>query len=141
MKKKRMPRITQLLIGSLLVILAILLSALLLFRQAMVPYTSAKAQAINLAKAKTSLKEVTYFDRVTTQSTIYSVVGLDKNGQTLGVLIPAKAGDITVVNMADNHSNLTPKTAKLTLYKGEVVWLSKDMILYDFKTGDKVKNN
>lgn len=135
-----MPKITQILMGSLLVILAILLSALLLLRQAMIPYTSAKAQAFKLAKEKTPLKEVTYFDRVTTQSTTYSVIGLDNKKQTLGVLIPAKGGNIIVVNMADNHSDLTPKTAKLTLYKDEVVWQSKDLTLYDFKTGDKVKS-
>lgn len=140
MRKKRMPKITQILIGSLLVVLAILLSILLLFRQEMIPYTSVKTQAIQLAKDKTPIKEVTYFDKVTTQSTTYSVIGLDKKGQTLGVLIPEKGGDIIMVNMADNHSDLKPKTAKLTLYKGAVVWLSKDLTLYEFKTGDKVKN-
>lgn len=141
MRKKRMPKATQILIGALLIILAILLSALLMFKQAMSPYTRAKTSAISLAKKKTPVTDVTYFDMVTTQSTTYSVIGLDKQKQTLGVLIPEKGGDIVVVNMADNHSELTPKTAKLTLYKNQVVWVSKDLTLYDFKTGDKVTKN
>ena len=76
---------------------------------------------------------------VTTQSTTYSVIGLDKQDKKLGVLIPEKGGEITVVTMSDNKSKLNEKTAKLGLNDGNVVWVAADGSYYDFKTGDQVK--
>ena len=139
MKRKRLTKTKQIWIGVLLVILAVLIGILFFYTQAMRPFTLAKADAISLAKDKASIKKATYFDMVTTQSTTYSVIGLDKQDKKLGVLIPEKGGEITVVTMSDNKSKLNEKTAKLGLNDGNVVWVAADGSYYDFKTGDQVK--
>lgn len=138
MRKKRMTKISQIWIGALLIILSVLVGVIIFYTQAISPYATAKSEAIALAKAKTPVKTVKNFDITTTKTTTYSLIGLDNAGKALGVLIPAKSGEITVVEMADNQSELTEKTAKLTLYKGKVVWQKSDMTMYAFETGEKV---
>ncbi|GAX47696.1 hypothetical protein RsY01_1297 [Lactococcus reticulitermitis] len=139
MRKKRMTKISQIWIGVLLIILAFLIGTIFFYMQAMSPYSRAKSDAISLVKAKTDVKKVTNFDITTTTDTTYSVIGQDSKGQALGVLIPAQGGEIKVVKLADNKSDLTEKTATLTLYDDQVAWQTKDMVLYAFETGEKLK--
>ncbi|MDR1606727.1 MAG: DUF5590 domain-containing protein [Streptococcaceae bacterium] len=133
-----MTKMTQLLMGSLLIILSLLIGLFVFYTQAMRPYTQAKQAAIRLAKAKTPVTTVKNFDITTTRTTTYSLIGQDKAGHALGVLIPATGGDIIVVKLADNQSKLNEKTAKLTRYKDEVVWQDGQQRLYAFKTGQQV---
>ena len=112
---------------------------LLVLGAAMSPYSRAKSDAISLVKAKTPVKKVTNFEVTTTTTTTYSLIGQDSKGEALGILLPAKGGEIKVVKLADNKSDLTEKTAALTLYDGQVVWQTKDMVLYAFDTGEKIK--
>ena len=139
MRKKRMTKISQVWIGVLLIILSLLVGTIFFYMQAMSPYTRAKSDAISLARAKTPIKKVTNFEITTTTDTIYSLIGQDSKGQTLGILIPAQGGEIKVVKLADNKSDLTEKTASLTLYDGKVAWQTKDMALFAFDTGEKLK--
>lgn len=139
MRKKRMTKISQIWIGVLLIILSLLIGTIFFYMQAMSPYSRAKSDAISLAKAKTPVKEVTNFEITTTLTTTYSLIGQDSKGEALGVLMPAKGGEIKVVKLADNKSDLTEKTAALTLYDGKVAWQIKDMVLYAFDTGEKIK--
>lgn len=138
MTRKRLTKTNQIVIGLLLIVLSVLLGVIFFYSQATAPYTQAKNEAIALAKAKTDVKTVTHFDITTTTSTTYSLIGKDAKGQAVGVLLPAKGGEIKVVNLSDNQSDWTEKTAKLTLYKGQVVWQTKDLSLYGFETGQKI---
>ncbi|GAB2023240.1 hypothetical protein RyT2_23150 [Pseudolactococcus yaeyamensis] len=134
-----MTKISQICIGVLLIILSLLVGTIFFYMQAISPYSQAKSDAISLVKDKTPVKKVTHFEITTTTDTTYSLIGQDSKGQALGVLIPAQGGEIKVVKLADNKSDLTEKTAKLTLYEGKVAWQTKDMTLYAFDTGDKLK--
>ena len=139
MRKKRMTKISQIWIGVLLIILSLLIGTIFFYMQAMSPYSRAKSDAISLVKAKTPVKKVTNFEVTTTTTTTYSLIGQDSKGEALGILLPAKGGEIKVVKLADNKSDLPEKTAALTLYDGQVVWQTKDMVLYAFDTGEKIK--
>ena len=139
MRKKRMTKISQIWIGVLLIILSLLIGTIFFYMQAMSPYSRATSDAISLVKAKTPVKKVTNFEVTTTTTTTYSLIGQDSKGEALGILLPAKGGEIKVVKLADNKSDLTEKTAALTLYDGQVVWQTKDMVLYAFDTGEKIK--
>ena len=139
MRKKRMTKISQIWIGVLLIILSLLIGTIFFYMQAMSPYSRAKSDAISLVKAKTPDKKVTNFEVTTTTTTTYSLIGQDSKGEALGILLPAKGGEIKVVKLADNKSDLTEETAALTLYDGQVVWQTKDMVLYAFDTGEKIK--
>ena len=139
MRKKRMTKISEIWIGVLLIILSLLIGTIFFYMQAMSPYSRAKSDAISLVKAKTPVKKVTNFEVTTTTTTTYSLIGQDSKGEALGILLPAKGGEIKVVKLADNKSDLTEKTAALTLYDGQVVWQTKDMVLYAFDTGEKIK--
>lgn len=139
MRKKRMTKISQIWIGVLLIILSLLIGTVFFYMQAMSPYSRAKSDAISFVKAKTPVKKVTNFEVTTTTTTTYSLIGQDSKGEALGILLPAKGGEIKVVKLADNKSDLTEKTAALTLYDGQVVWQTKDMVLYAFDTGEKIK--
>lgn len=139
MRKKRMTKISQIWIGVLLIILSLLIGTIFFYMQAMSPYSRAKSDAISFVKAKTPVKKVTNFEVTTTTTTTYSLIGQDSKGEALGILLPAKGGEIKVVKLADNKSDLTEKTAALTLYDGQVVWQTKDMVLYAFDTGEKIK--
>ena len=138
MRKKRMTKISQIWIGGLLIILSLLVGTIFFYMQAMSPYSRAKSDAIRLAQAKTPVKKVTNFEITTTTDTTYSLIGQDSKGQTLGVLMPAQGGEMKVVKLADNKSDLTEKTATLTLYDGQVAWQTKEMVLYAFETGEKL---
>lgn len=138
MTRKRLTKTNQIVIGLLLIVLSVLLGVIFFYSQATAPYTQAKNEAIALAQAKTNVKTVTHFDITTTTTTTYSLIGKDVKGQALGVLLPAKGGEIKVVKLSDNQSDWTEKTAKLTLYKGQVVWQTKDLSLYGFETGQKI---
>ena len=139
MRKKRMTKISQIWIGVLLIILSLLIGTIFFYMQAMSPYSRAKSDAISLVKAKTPVKKVTNFEVTTTTTTTYSLIGQDSKGEALGILLPTKDSEIKVVKLADNKSDLTEKTAALTLYDGQVVWQTKDMVLYAFDTGEKIK--
>lgn len=139
MRKKRMTKISQIWIGVLLNILSLLIGTIFFYMQAMSPYSRAKSEAISIARAKTPVKKVTNFEITTTTDTTYSLIGQDSKGQAFGVLMPAKGGEIKVVKLADNKSELTEKTASLTLYNGKIAWQTKDMVLYAFDSGKKLK--
>ncbi|XOW21220.1 DUF5590 domain-containing protein [Lactococcus cremoris] len=57
-----------------------------------------RAQAINIAKDKTDLVKATGFDIASTDTVTYSIVGLNKANQEVGILIPKKSGKIKEVN-------------------------------------------
>lgn len=141
-----MTRHSQIIIGILTVILAIYLSIALFFWKSLTPYHSVRGQAIAVAQEKTDLKEATAFDIATTDTTTYSVVGLDRNKQKIGVLIPKKAGEITVVKLDEGVSpkTLTTKQTQsvvLALYQGKPAWEvnnTNGFKVYDFKTGKEL---
>ncbi|AYG00887.1 DUF5590 domain-containing protein [Lactococcus allomyrinae] len=143
MKNRKMTRHSQIIIGVLTVILAIYLATALFFWKSMNPYHSMRAQAITIAKKKTDLKTPEAFDIATTDTTTYSIVGIDKDNKEIGVLIPKKAGTITVVNLNEgvSPSTLTTKNTKsvvLALYKNKPAWEvnnSNGFKVYDFKSG------
>ncbi|GFH41847.1 hypothetical protein Hs30E_03980 [Lactococcus hodotermopsidis] len=134
-----MTKTSQIWIGTFMIILAFLVGVIIFFAQATSPYTQAKADAIRLAKEKTSVKTVTNFSITTTKTSTCSLIGVDADNQIVGVLIPAEGGEIITVKLSDNKSNLTEKTAKLTLYKGKVVWQTAELALFDFETGKEIK--
>lgn len=72
MKKRKMTRHSQIIIGILVIILAIYLSIGLFFWKSLNPYHSVRAQAINIAKDKTDLVKATGFDIASTDTVTYS---------------------------------------------------------------------
>lgn len=139
MKKKRMTKTNQIVIGMLLILLSTLVGIIIFYTQATSPYTKVRTDAIRIAQSKTAIKAVTNFDITTTTTTTYSLIGKNAKGETIGVLMPKSGGEIRVVLLADNQSNQSIKTAKLTLYKGKVVWQTKEKALYAFDTGEQLK--
>lgn len=83
-----MTRHSQIIIGILVIILAIYLSISLFFWKSLNPYHSVRAQAIDIATEKTDLVKATGFDIAATDTVTYSIVGLNKANQEIGILIP-----------------------------------------------------
>lgn len=143
MRKRKMTHHSQIIIGILTIILAIYLATALFIWKSLTPYHSMRTQAIEIAQKNTDLKTTKAFDIATTDSTTYSLVGLDKSNQEIGVLIPKKSGSITVVKLSDGvaPATLTSKNTQsvvLALYKNKPAWEvnnSNGFKIYDFKTG------
>lgn len=146
MRKRKMTRHSQIIIGILTVIVALYLAIAFFFWRSLTPYQSGRKQAIAIAQQKTDLKTATAFDIATTDTTTYSVVGLDSSKQEIGVLIPKKSGKITVVRLADGVSPTTLTSQKtqsvvLALYQGQPAWEvnnSDGFKVYDFKSGKEL---
>ena len=146
MRKRKMTPHSQMIIGILTVILALYLASALFIWKSVNPYHTIRTQAIEIAKKKTDLKTAEAFDIATTDSTTYSIVGLNKANQEIGVLVPKKAGNIVVVNLQDGvtPSSLTSKdthSVVLALYKGQPAWEvnnSSGFKIYDFKSGKEL---
>ena len=141
-----MTRHSQIIIGILVIILAIYLSISLFLWKSLTPYHSVRAQAIKIAKEKTDLVKATGFDIATTDTVTYSIVGIDKSNQEVGILIPKKSGKIKEVNLSEGVSpaSLTSKNTKsvvLALYKGKPAWEvnnSNGFKVYDFESGKEL---
>ncbi|MGL4335212.1 MAG: DUF5590 domain-containing protein [Lactococcus garvieae] len=146
MRRRRMTLHTQIIIGVLTVILAGFIAISLFIWRAVSPYNTARSAAIAIAKDKTELKTPTAFDITTTDSTDYSLLGKTEKGKEIGVLIPEKGGNLTVIDMA---TGVKPETLQadnttsivLALYKNQPVWQvnsREGFKLYDFKTGKEL---
>ncbi|EKF50578.1 hypothetical protein C426_2082 [Lactococcus garvieae DCC43] len=137
---------SQIIIGILTVILAGFIAISLFIWRATSPYSTARRAAITIAKDKTDLKTPTAFDIATTDTTDYSLLGKTEQGKEIGVLIPEKGGNLTVVDMSEGVKAETVKSDNtrsivLALYKNKPVWQvnSHDGFkLYDFKSGEEL---
>ena len=146
MKKRKMTRHSQIIIGILVIIFAIYLSISLFFWKSLNPYHSVRAQAIDIATEKTDLVKATGFDIAATDTVTYSIVGLNKANQEIGILIPKKSGKIKEVKLSQGVSpaSLTTKDTKsvvLALYKGKPAWEvnnSNGFKVYDFESGKEL---
>ncbi|QPS70310.1 DUF5590 domain-containing protein [Lactococcus garvieae] len=146
MRRKRMTLHSQIIIGILTVILAGFIAISLFIWRATSPYSTARRAAITIAKDKTDLKTPTAFDIATTDTTDYSLLGKTEQGKEIGVLIPEKGGNLTVVDMSEGVKAETVKSDNtrsivLALYKNKPVWQvnSHDGFkLYDFKSGEEL---
>ena len=141
MKKRKMTRHSQIIIGILVIILAIYLSISLFFWKSLNPYHSVRAQAIDIATEKTDLVKATGFDIAATDTVTYSIVGLNKANQEIGILIPKKSGKLS---QGVSPASLTTKDTKsvvLALYKGKPAWEvnnSNGFKVYDFESGKEL---
>ena len=138
-----MTRHSQIIIGILVIILAIYLSISLFFWKSLNPYHSVRAQAIDIATEKTDLVKATGFDIAATDTVTYSIVGLNKANQEIGILIPKKSGKIKEVKLSQGVSpaSLTTKSVVLALYKGKPAWEvnnSNGFKVYDFESGKEL---
>jgi uncharacterized protein YpmB len=146
MRKRKMTRHSQIIIGILTIIVAIGLASGIFIWKSVSPYRTVRAEAIAIAKQSADLKTAEAFDIATTDTTSYSIVGLSNSNQEIGVLVPQKSGQITVVNLKDgvSPSTLTQKgtnSVVLALYKGQPAWEVNNVNgfkVYDFKTGKEL---
>ena len=143
MRKQRMTVASQVTIGILALVVALMVAAGLFLFGALRPFSSPRAQLISIAKSQADMKTPEAFGIATTNETTYAVVGKDKAGKTIGVIIPQKKKQVTVVNLADGVAPATLKKADtksivLGLYHGQPIWevnSRKDYQIFDFKTG------
>jgi uncharacterized protein YpmB len=142
-KKRKISIFDQLLIGGLSLILSGFLAYWGYVQALIEPFSSARAQALTIAKQKTDLKNAQTFDIVTTDETYYSLTGTNAKGQDIAVLIPKSSHTITEIALSDGVSAASlPKEGsvkvELALFKGKPVWevnTSAGFKIYDFKTG------
>ncbi|PCS00410.1 hypothetical protein RT41_GL001297 [Lactococcus fujiensis JCM 16395] len=146
MRKRKMSVVSQVTIGILSVVLAIYLGVICYFGGAIHPFTSSRSQAIEIAKSHTDLKTPEAFGTATTNETTYSVIGLDKTGKEIGVIIPKNSSKLTVVELS---KGISPEKLKekdttsivLGLYHNQTIWEvnnASDFKIYDFKTGQQL---
>lgn len=146
MRKRRMSVTAQVTIGILSVVLAIYLATAFYFESAIHPFTYSRQQAISIAKANTDLKTPEAYGMATTNQTTYSVIGLDKSGKEIGVIIPKDNKDLVVVDLAKGISperlkESTTTSIVLGLYKNKPIWQVNNQTgykVYDFTSGKKL---
>lgn len=148
---------TQLIIGFLSIVAAIMLVVIITTNVAKKPYSLARSRAIEIAKSKANLESASVFDIVNTDQTVYSVRGKSKDKKDIAVLISQpsdsekKDEEEPKVRVVDLKEGVAPdslpaaKSAnyiRLGLYKNGEVWEVRDSSdnykLYDFKTGEEV---
>lgn len=146
MKKRKIRKSEQITIGILLVILSLYLAIFLFFGGSLNPFQSARAQAISIAEEKADLKEAESFGIGTTDSTSYAVIGINKSGKKIGVIIPKESKELTVVELSKGISpeklkEANTKSIVLSLYKNKPVWEvnnTNGFKIYDFVSGKKL---
>jgi len=148
-RKRRLGLVGQLFIGLLVIIATGLFSFILYGWIAANPILQTKASAIQLAKSKAGLVKAETYAVVTTDVTVYSVTGLDTNGQTVAVLIPKDSGStieqVALKNgvAADKIPHSSGSSIMLGLYKDKPIWevnSSKGFQIYDFTSGKMIAN-
>ncbi|OFI47604.1 hypothetical protein BG262_09095 [Floricoccus penangensis] len=154
MKNKKMSLSTQLIIGFLSIVVAIMLVVIITTNVAKKPYSISRSRSIEIAKNKANLESASVFDIVNTDQTVYSVRGKSKDKKDIAVLIsqPSDSGkkepEVRVVDLTEGVAPDSLPAAKsanyirLGLYKNGEVWEVRDSSdnykLYDFKTGEEL---
>lgn len=136
----------QVTIGILTVIIAIFVATAFFFAGAMRPFNGSRAQVIKIAKSQANLKTPQAYGIATTNETTYAVVGLDKSGKEIGVIVPQDNKKLTVVELAKGISPEKLKTSDtqsivLGLYKNKPIWEVNNRSgykVYDFTTGKEL---
>ncbi|URZ87863.1 DUF5590 domain-containing protein [Floricoccus penangensis] len=145
---------TQLIIGFLSIVVAIMLVVIITTNVAKKPYSISRSRSIEIAKNKANLESASVFDIVNTDQTVYSVRGKSKDKKDIAVLIsqPSDSGkkepEVRVVDLTEGVAPDSLPAAKsanyirLGLYKNGEVWEVRDSSdnykLYDFKTGEEL---
>lgn len=149
MKRYQMNRPVQITIGILTVILASYLAVILFFGMALYPFNHTRAQAIEIAKKQAKLTKIEAYGVATTDETSYAVTGRNNSGQEIGVIIPQKSKNLTLVKL---DRGISPKelveksttSVVLGLYKGKPAWevnTHTGFKVCDFKTGKVLYND
>lgn len=147
------------LLTMIVVLLAIILFSSIFYIRSSRPMRQAKKEAIAYAEKYADIETVDKFYWFTRDKTYFTILGQDKNGQDLVVIIP-KSGEKVMVYpqsegitedkarslVAQNHSGESFQKASLGLYDDTPVWeiVTKtdqglNYYLLQFKGGEEVK--
>lgn len=156
-KEERQELILFIISGVLVIIIAL---GILGYLKVQSPMQQAKKEAIALAKKHTDLVDVDEFYWYNRQQTYFSLVGSDKKGETIAVIVPKSGDKLTVLPQkkgitADKAKALvnntfhsqTAKKAELGMYDKKPVWevMATDKqgqityYLLSFEKGEEIK--
>ncbi|MFV0556048.1 MAG: DUF5590 domain-containing protein [Lactovum sp.] len=145
-KRRQFSKLDQLMMGSLVIVLAGFFSYYLFVFTAVSPLTKTRDQVIQIVKEKTSMVKVETFNIVTTDKTYYSLIGKNSADEDLAIVIPKEPGEIYEVKLSEgvDVSSLPQENATtidFAIFKGKLVWevnTKEEFKIYDFKTGEEV---
>ena len=111
----------QILLVIIAALLVIIVSGIIVFIRSTNPMTQAKKEAIKIAQKSANLTSIEEFYAFNRKETYFSVVGKDKTGTELAVIIP-KAGDkITVLEQKNGVSEGQIRQIIATDYSNEKI--------------------
>lgn len=148
------------LVTLILVLLALIVGFVTVMYRSNRPYAQAEEEATAIAKKYTDLTKVSDFYWFTRDETYFSLLGADKKGNEIAVIVPKDGNKVTVLNQKDGLSELAAmqnvakaypkekvKQAKLGIYKEAPVWEvtttsdsgKVNYVLVSFDKGEEIK--
>ena len=133
--EKKNRRLEWTLVGVALALIIFILGFISLMYRSNRPMAQAKEEATTIAKKYTDLEAVEDFYWFTREDTYFSLLGQDKSGKEIAVIVPKDGNKVTVLNQKDGLTELTAlqtvakaypkekvKQAKLGIYKEVPAW-------------------
>lgn len=154
MKSRPFSKGKQYAIGLFVLVSVVTFSALYLLESSMNPFIEAKEKAVEVARQYANISETTAVTIFNGKETYYNVVGKNKNGQDVYVLVPDASSEIFVYQtsegisadkaneIANQNGASTIKKTVLGYAEGRAVWEVQSGTAYyfiDFKSGDLLK--
>lgn len=144
----------------ILVLLALIIGFVTVMYRSNRPLAQAEEEATTIAQKYTDLAEVSDFYWFTREKTYFSLLGEDKKGNEIAVIVPKDGNKVTVLNQKDGLSELAAmqnvakaypkekvKQAKLGIYQEAPVWEvtttsssgKVNYVLVSFDKGEEIK--
>ncbi|MGT2906369.1 cell wall elongation regulator TseB-like domain-containing protein [Streptococcus dentiloxodontae] len=134
MKEQGLTPLKQVLIGSVLIIIAVIVSITSILVVSTKPYRDAKKETTQLAARYAKVSKVTDFTIYNGKATYYSVLGITSKKQGKAVIVNSDTGAIDVYNQSDGITANQAKTVaqsqgakkisevKLGMYDDTPIW-------------------
>lgn len=144
----------------IVVLLALIIGFVTVMYRSNRPRAQAEEEATAIAKKYTDLEEVSDFYWFTREKTYFSLLGEDKNGNEIAVIVPKDGNKVTVLNqkaglseqaalqsVAKAYPKEKVKQAKLGIYQEAPVWEVSttadsgkvNYVLVSFDKGEEIK--
>ena len=131
----RQQKLNRWLLGIIIFLLIVIVSASMLFIRSNRPMQQAKKEAVKMAEKYADIEDVDQFYWFNREKTYFTVIGKNKSGESLVVIIPKSGEKVKVLDQKtglteqqaenkfiEDYPDLTFEKANLGIYRDQTAW-------------------